>query len=79
MRGSDGSERRRAFLARPFWRDYLVGAVLVGVGFMVNDFAVTARGAERWVLWVSAMVLVGVGVGILLCAVGWSLWRAVRR
>ena len=79
MRGSDGSKSRRPFLARPFWRDYVVGAVLIGVGFMVNDYAAITRGSGGWVLRIAALTLMGTGTVFLLCAIGWSLRNGSRR
>lgn len=58
---------RNHFLARPFWRDYVLAYVLIGLGFMLSS--------------PNAAVHQGVGIAILacgalifLCAVGWSLY-----
>ena len=64
-------QRPRTFLARPFWRDYVVAYVLIGLGFMLTShFAPVHRAV--------GVVILACGAVIFACAVGWSLlstWR----
>ena len=64
----------RAFLARPFWRDYVVAYVLIGLGFILSS---PVAPVHR----VVGLVILACGAVIFLCAVGWavrSTWRARR-
>src|SRR3954451_4381078 len=66
---------RRTFLARPFWRDYVLAYVLVGLGFVLTSpVAPVHRGV--------GVAIVVCGAVVFLCAVGSSIhstWRAGSR
>jgi hypothetical protein len=65
---------RKSFLARPFWRDYVLACVLIGLGFMLTS---PAAPVHRGV----GIAILACGAVIFLCAVGWSVvyaWRASR-
>ncbi len=65
----------RTFLARPFWRDYVVAYVLIGLGFMLS-------GPTSPVHPTVGVAMFTCGAVVFVCAVGWSLssawqsWRA---
>jgi hypothetical protein len=64
----------RTFFARPFWRDYVVAYLLIGLGFMLSSPVAPVHRA------VGVVILAG-GALILVCAIGWSLgsmWRSWR-
>ena len=64
----------RTFLARPFWRDYIVAYLLIGVGFILTS---PAAPVHRSV----GVVILACGGVVLLSAVGWSfasMWRSRR-
>jgi hypothetical protein len=63
---------RRRFLSRPFWRDYVIAYVLIGVGFMLNDIAVSPP--RNKALQVLAMALFFAGLLVFAVALGHSLW-----
>ena len=70
---------RNRFLARPFWRDYVVSYVLIGVGFTMVDVGASQREAsERLFVLIPAFTLCGLGFVVFFCAVGWSLWSTWR-
>ena len=70
---------RDRFLARPFWRDYVVACVLTGVGFMLIDIGAPYRDrTERLLVLAPAISLFGCGLLVFCCAVGWSLRAACR-
>ncbi len=74
-------EERRSFLARPFWRDYVLSYVLIGIGFTMVAIGAPQRGADRWFVLVPAFAVFGLGFMVFFCAVGWSLrssWRSRR-
>lgn len=65
---------RRTFLARQFWRDYVVAWVLIGMGFILSG---PGAPVPRWV----GVLMIVCGGVIFCCAVGWSIraaWRAER-
>ena len=67
-------EGPRTFLARPFWRDYVVAYVLIGLGFMLSSPVAPVYRAV-------GLVILTCGAVIFLCAVGWSVrsrWRAKK-
>jgi hypothetical protein len=61
----------RPFLARPFWRDYVLGGVLIGLGFALSAPHGPLEGAPGHCLGV-------IGVIIFLCACGWSIAQMFR-
>ena len=70
---------RNRFLARPFWRDYVVAYVLIGVGFtMVGIGASQRESPGRLVVLIPAVMLFGLGFLVFFCAIGWSLWSTYR-
>jgi hypothetical protein len=71
--------KRRPFLARPFWRDYVLAYVCIGVGAVLGDCVPGSRGSERVALLLSAALVGGAGLVIFCCAVGYSVWSVVRR
>jgi hypothetical protein len=62
---------RRRFLSRPFWRDYLIAYVLIGVGFTLNDVAVSPP--RNKVLQVVAATLFFAGLLVFASAIAHSL------
>jgi succinate-acetate transporter protein len=62
---------KRTFLARPFWRDYVLGYVLIATGFLLTAPAAPAP------FWLGG-VLLGWGVATMALAIGWSLWATAR-
>jgi hypothetical protein len=65
---------RRSFLARPFWRDYVLAYVLIGLGFMLSSPVAPVH-------HVVGLAILACGAVIFICAVGWSVastWRAWR-
>jgi len=65
---------RRTFLARPFWRDYVVACVLIGLGWMLTSPSAPVHRAV-------GTAILAWGVVTFLCAVGWSIrsaWRSWR-
>jgi hypothetical protein len=69
---NNGPRRSRTFLARPFWRDYVLAYLLIGVGFMITSPAFPR--ASR----VVGAVLLAIGAAIFACAMGWSFWSTLR-
>ncbi len=73
---------RNRFLARPFWRDYVVAYVMIGFGFTLNDIGVTQPDRfDRLMVEIPAITIFVAGVVVLVCAIGWSLqatWRSRR-
>ena len=53
------ARKRRPFLARPFWRDYVLAYFCVGIGVLLVDCGVPARGAERVILLSFAAIVGG--------------------
>lgn len=70
---------RNRFLARPFWRDYVVACVLIGSGFTTAGIGAPNRDpvTRRIVIGVGALLL-GAGAAIFVCAVTWSLVSTLR-
>jgi hypothetical protein len=62
----------RGFLIRPFWRDWVLSYVLIGLGFMLTA---PQAPVHRWV----GVLLLALGTAIFLAAVGHALWRAFPR
>lgn len=65
---------RRTFLARPFWRDYVIAYVLIGLGWMLTSPVAPVHPAI-------GIVILAWGAATFLCAVGWSIrstWRSWR-
>ena len=58
---------RRTFLARPFWRDYVLAYVLIGLGFMLTSPVAPVHRAV-------GVAILASGAVIFLCAVGWSVY-----
>ena len=71
--------KRRPFLARPFWRDYVLAFVCLVFGVMLGDVGAAARGPDRLKLLGIAAALAGTGLVIFCCAVGYSVWSTLRR
>lgn len=70
---------RKRFLARPFWRDYVVAYVLIGVGFTMVDIGASQREpSQRLLVLIPALTLCALGLLVFFCAVGWSLWSTWR-
>ncbi len=65
------SPSRRPFLARPFWRDYVLGGALVGVGFVLSAPHAPVHPS------VGITPVIG-GEVILLLAIAWSVRAAWR-
>ena len=64
----------RTFLARPFWRDYVVAHALIGLGFLLSSPHAPVHPAI-------GIAILACGAAIFLGAVGWSLlatWRSWR-
>ena len=61
----------RTFLARPFWRDYVLSYVLIGFGFTLTSpsFPMLLRA-------VGALLGIG-GVVVLICALGYSFFQII--
>jgi hypothetical protein len=59
------------FLNCPFWRDYVVGAVLIGIGFMFT-------GPGSPLKWFVAAAVGVLGILIFGCACGWSVVQSFR-
>lgn len=57
----------RPFLARPFWRDYVLSSVLIGLGFMLTSPTLLAVPRV-----IGSILLVG-GSIIFLCAISYSV------
>lgn len=66
----------RPFLARPFWRDYVMAFLLIALGFLLSDPGLAGQG--RWVVLGPALASFAEGIAIFLVAVGWSVWMALR-
>jgi len=64
-------EQHRSFLARPFWRDYVLGGVLIAMGFMLSAPHAPLEGAPGYCLG-------AVGIVIFLCACDWSVVQFFR-
>jgi hypothetical protein len=71
-------KRRRPFLARPFWRDYVVAYVLIGVGAVVGDMGLPDRSAQRWLFLVPAIISLTAGSIVFLCAISHGIWARAR-
>ena len=61
----------RTFLARPFWRDYVLSYVLIAVGFTI-----TSPAMPMLIRIVGALLGIG-GVVILICALGYSFFQVI--
>lgn len=71
-------EPRRRFLARPFWRDYVLAFILLGMGILMVDVAAPRRGADRWWILGPALASFITGFIFFVCAIGhgvWSWWK----
>lgn len=73
------ARQRRRFLARPFWRDYVLAYVCIGFGAVLYDCAAPAHGFERAVLLALATFIGIPGILILGCALGYSFSIVLRR
>ncbi len=68
----------RSFFARPFWRDYLLACLLIGLGFMLTS-------PHAPIHLGMGVTMLASGAIILLMATGWSIhtawrtWRKVNR
>ncbi len=70
----------KPFLARPFWRDYLLAYVLIGAGCLLLDSGDTRRPPGDLRPLIPGGVVFCCGMAIFLCAFGWSLgqgWTGV--
>jgi hypothetical protein len=67
----------RTFLARPFWRDYVVAFLLIGMGAVLGDLGLSHR-PPRSPMLVPACVLLFAGFAVFSCAVVWSLCWTCR-
>lgn len=56
----------RTFLSRPFWRDYIVGASLIGLGFMISSPNMPIHPAI-------GLTMGALGVIVFVLAIVWSL------
>jgi hypothetical protein len=63
---------------RPFWRNYLVAYVMIGLGITFLDAAAPRHARVGLLPLVPAIALVVGGFAIFVCAVGWSLWSTLR-
>jgi hypothetical protein len=70
---------RRRFLARPFWRDYVLAYVCIGFGAVLYDCAAPAHGSERAALLTFATIVGIPGIFIFVCAIGCSFSFVMRR
>lgn len=71
---------RNRFLARPFWRDYVVAYVLIGSGFTIVGIGVPNREpVSRQVIIGVGAAFLGAGAVIFVCAVVWSIASTWRR
>jgi hypothetical protein len=61
--------RRRHFLANPFWRDPLLGAVFVLYGMVLWDATCFRQDSEGRRGVAIAFILLFVGASIILCAI----------
>ena len=71
--------KRRPFLGRPFWRDYVLAYVCIGAGAVIGDLALGPRSSGSVVPLIFAAIVGGAGIAIFCCAVGYSVWSLVRR
>ena len=71
--------KRRPFLARPFWRDYLLAYACIGFGILLGDGGAPPGASGRLIVLGVAAVVGGAGLLIFCCAVGHSVWSLVRR
>lgn len=70
---------RNRFLARPFWRDYVLAYVLIGTGLTLVDIGASQQESlKRLVVLIPAYTLFGLGFVVFSCAIGWSLWSTRR-
>ena len=67
-RGARGS---RGFLLRPFWRDWVLSYVLIGVGFILSS---PDAPLHRFV----GFALMACGAAIFVAATGHGLWWVAR-
>jgi PhnB protein len=58
------------FLGRPFWRDYVVAYLLIGLGYMFSGPTAPVHPAV-------GVVMLACGAMIFICAIGWSLLSLV--
>jgi hypothetical protein len=71
-------KRRRPFLARPFWRDYVVAYLLIGAGIVVGDIGIPDRSPRRWLFLVPGIISLTAGCAVLLCAIAHGIWTRAR-
>lgn len=69
----------KPFLARPFWRDYVVSYVMIGAGFMTVDAGAMNRRSDGPLLLIFGAIIFFSGLAIFTCAAGWSLRQGWRR
>lgn len=60
------------FLMNPWWRDWLLSAVLIGLGFMLSSPVAPFNGLIGY-------VCMALGAIIFLAAVAYTIWDALRR
>ena len=58
---------RRRFLLRPFWRDWVLSGVIIGIGFLLSA---PGRPLAGW----PGFVVIGAGAAIFVAAVVHALW-----
>ena len=67
---------RKTFLARPFWRDYVLAYVLIGTGFVIGDIAAPSpHDLRRTILLGIAGTLLSAGLAIFLAALLYPVYR----
>jgi hypothetical protein len=71
--------KHRPFLTRPFWRDYVLAYVCIGVGAVVAGAPAPARGSGNIVLLAAAALICGAGLVIFCCALVFSARPVLRR
>ena len=63
---------RKTFFARPFYRDWVLSAVIIGMGFMLSDHGGPLEGLP-------GLVVIGIGACIFVAAAVHSVVSVVRR
>jgi hypothetical protein len=67
--------QRRPFIARPFYRDYVVACVLISFGLVLADHACVPP--ENLALQIFGATLAFAGFLIFVLAIGYSIWFVV--